>query len=329
MLNYIWAGLIITSLVFALASDFTDLQQDTYRNDEALPVTLELQESYDPDARRIPAVVRVDADTYERFYDVELPVDSAYTFEGTLIQTREGRQVSFGSAAQMPEPLSTIRSFTNDADEEEPLRGTLTRFEQNGRTIGTALSFNPVRFVKLNAIARAAFEFAETAVSIALGLIGILALWLGLLQIGEEAGLIESMVRVIQPVMRPLFPEIPDGHPAMGMIVLNLAANVLGLGNAATPMGIKAMEEMQELNPTKDTATNSMVMLLAINTSSVQLVPPTLLVAIMGLQINQLIFSIILATLISTIVGITAAKLFARLPGYRATDPKYQSAASE
>jgi spore maturation protein A len=324
MLNYIWAGLIITSLVFALATDVRDLQQDTYRNGEPVPVTLELRNGYNPDQRRIPVQVRINPNTYESFYAVDLSHDSLLTYTGTLIQTRDGRQVAFGAGADFPEPLATIRSFTNNQEDSEPLRGTLAGFNRTGGTVETALTFNPVRFVKLNAIARAAFNFAETAVSIALGLIGILALWLGLLKIGEDAGLIDSMVRIIQPVMRPLFPEIPEGHPAMGMIVLNLSANMLGLGNAATPMGIKAMEEMQELNPTEDTATNSMVMLLAINTSSVQLVPPTLLVAIMGLQINQLIFSIILATLISTIVGITATKLLERLPGYRATDPQRQ-----
>ncbi len=328
MLNYIWAGLIITSLVFALASDFRDIQQDTYRNGEPLPVTVDLRESYSADKRRIPVRVQIRPQTFEAFYGVDIPADSL-SYSGTLIQTQDGRQVAFGARASFPEPLLTIKNFTTDEDENEPLRGTLHRFDRTNGTIETTLTFNPVRFVKLNAISRAAFNFAETAVSIALGLIGILALWLGLLKIGEDAGLIESMVRVIQPVMRPLFPEIPDGHPAMGMIVLNLAANMLGLGNAATPMGIKAMEEMQELNPTDDTATNSMVMLLAINTSSVQLVPPTLLVAIMGLQINQLIFSIILATLISTIVGITAAKVLQRLPGYRASDPQERIASSK
>ena len=105
------------------------------------------------------------------------------------------------------------------------------------------------------------------------------------------------------------------------MIALNLCANVFGLGNAATPFGIKAMEELQKLNPSKDTATNSMVMLLAINTASMQLVPPVLLLALLGLQINQLIFPIILASLCSVVIAISAAKLYGRLPGYRASDP--------
>ncbi|HLT48650.1 MAG TPA: nucleoside recognition domain-containing protein, partial [Rubricoccaceae bacterium] len=167
----------------------------------------------------------------------------------------------------------------------------------------------------------AALDFAATAAEIALGLIGVLALFLGLLKIAEEAGVIYALVKLVRPVLRPLFPEIPDGHPALGMIALNLAANVFGLGNAATPFGIKAMEEMQTLNRTEDTATNPMVMLLAINTASVQLVPPVLLLALMGLQINELIFAIWITTGLSLLVAIVAAKVLGRLRGYRASDP--------
>ena len=186
--------------------------------------------------------------------------------------------------------------------------------------------FEPVRFVRLNAIGAAAIDFAETAAEISLGLIGVLALFLGLLKIAEEAGIIYALVRVVRPILRPLFPEVPENHPALGMIALNLTANVFGLGNAATPFGIKAMEELQTLNPSEETATNSMVMLLAINTASVQLVPPVLLLALMGLQINELIFSIIITTGLSLIIAITAAKLYQRVPRWRATDPYDQSA---
>jgi spore maturation protein A len=114
---------------------------------------------------------------------------------------------------------------------------------------------------------------------------------------------------------------VPEGHPALANITLNLLANVFGLGNAATPLGIKAMEDLQDLNPDDETASDDMVMLLALNTSSVQLVPPSLLVAIMGLQINQLIFSITLATLFSSIAGIAGALVLSKLPWFRATAP--------
>ena len=135
--------------------------------------------------------------------------------------------------------------------------------ELQGRLVGSAspsegtagVVFEPVRFVKLNAIAGAALDFAKTAAEIALSLIGVLSLFLGLLKIGEESGIIYKLVKLVRPVLRPLFPEVPADHPALAMIALCLTANVFGLGNAATPFGIKAMEELQKLNPSEDTAT--------------------------------------------------------------------------
>jgi spore maturation protein A len=181
-----------------------------------------------------------------------------------------------------------------------------------------------VRFVKLNAIAGAALDFAKTAAEIALGLVGVLALFLGLLKIAEDSGIVFGLVKVVRPILRPLFPEIPPDHPALGMIALNLTATLFGLGNAATPFGIKAMEELQKLNPSEDTATNSMVMLLAINTASLQLVPPVLLLALMGTQINTLIFPILTTSVLGLVVAVVATRLLGRLPGYRATDPHRQ-----
>lgn len=319
MLNYIWAGLIVFSLVFALFYDVRDLARDAYRNDADLPVALVLPDDYDPGARRTPVTVRLDPAEVAAFYGTDARPDSAYA--ATLIRTREGLQVRFAQDADLPEPLATIRDFTNAEDQQ--LQGTLVGAlpEAPGAVVPVALDFPAVRFVKMNAIAAAALDFAETAASIALSLIGVLALFLGILQIAEDSGIIYSLVKLVRPVLRPLFPEIPEGHPAFGMIALNMAANVFGLGNAATPFGIKAMEELQTLNPTDDTATNPMVMLLAINTASVQLVPPVLLLALMGLQINQLIFAIWIATGFSLVVAIVAAKLLGRLPKSRASDP--------
>src|SRR5690606_37019778 len=319
MLNYIWAGLIILALVFALVSDFRDVSRDTYRNEQPLPITLEYPDGYQPDARRVPVEIRIDPDEYRAFYGVEEAPDSSYG--GYVIRTQRGIQVRFDAEASLPAPLNRIRDFSASADDE--LQGTVTVQQHSADSSQTTatVQFSPVRFPRLKDITQAAFDFADTAAQLALGLIGVLALFLGLLKIAEAGGLIHQLVRVTQPIFRPLFPEIPDGHPAMGMIVLNLTANVLGLGNAATPLGIKAMEELQELNPTKDTATNSMVMLLAMNTASVQLVPPALLVAVMGLQVNELILPIILVTLLSLVVAISAARLLQRLPVFRSSGP--------
>jgi spore maturation protein A len=321
MLNYIWAGLIILSLVFAGASDAGDLAKDTYRNGQALPVGLAFPDGYDPVARRIPVEIRIDPGTFQSFYGAE--ATPAPSYAGYLLQTEEGVQLRFGAGSSFPQPLATIAGVSQSRDAE--LQGTLPGFTPPaataGATVPAAVVFAPVRFVKINAITAAAIDFAQTAAELALGLVGALALFLGLLKIAEDAGIIYAVVKIVRPVLKPLFPEVPENHPAFGMIALNLAANVFGLGNAATPFGIKAMEELQKLNPSDDTATNPMVMLLAINTASVQIVPPVLLIALMGLQVNQLIFPILITTGLGLIVAIVSAKLYARLPAWRRSDP--------
>ncbi len=309
MLNYIWAGLIVSSLVFALGRDVRDLTADRYRNGRPLPVALSFPEGQDPAARRVPVEIRIDPEEYARFYGTDRPPAASYS--GYLLRTREGTQLRFEKGAALPEPLATIAKVSRSRDEE-----------LQGRLVGSAgVVFEPVRFVKLNAISGAALDFAKTAAEISLGLIGVLALFLGLLKIAEDSGVIFALVKLVRPILRPLFPEVPPDHPALGMIALNLTATVFGLGNAATPFGIKAMEELQKLNPSEDTATNSMVMLLAINTAALQLVPPVLLLALMGTQINTLIFPILTTTVLGLLVAIVSARLLGRLPGYRASDP--------
>ena len=165
----------------------------------------------------------------------------------------------------------------------------------------------------IDAVTQAAIDMAKTAVEIAIGLIGIMALWLGTMKIAEESGLIRIIARAIRPITIRLFPDVPKDHPAIGSIILNMAANLLGLGNAATPLGLKAMEELQDLNPEKETATNAMCTFLAINTSSIQLILPATVVALMGAAANQIFITTILATGLSTIAAIIAVRFLERL----------------
>jgi len=318
MLNYIWAGLIALSLIFAAVYDTRDLLQNTYRNGDDLTVNLLFENRFDSDLRRQIITVKIERDEFSSHYGTDISRD--LVFDGVLVRTDEGVQVRFATDVLLPKPLDTIREMTSARDND--LRGPVSDFRLiSDSTAVLAVTFAPVRFVKMQAIADAALTMAETAVSLALGLIGVIALFMGLLQIAEKSGIIRALVRITQPLLRPLFPDIPKDHPAFGMIVLNLSANILGLGNAATPMGIKAMEELKKLSPDKETATDSMVMLLAMNTASVQLVPPILLVALMGLQINQLMFAIIAVTTISLAVAIISAKLLGKMKRYRKTDP--------
>ncbi|ACK69161.1 nucleoside recognition domain protein [Gloeothece citriformis PCC 7424] len=166
---------------------------------------------------------------------------------------------------------------------------------------------------KIDAVTEAAITSAETAVEIAIGLIGIMALWLGLMKIAEESGLVNVIARIVQPITVRLFPDVPPDHPAIGSIVLNMSANILGLGNAATPLGLKAMQELQSLNPKKDTATDAMCMFLAINTSSVQLILPATIIALMKSSASEIFLPTILATSLSTTAAITASISFSKM----------------
>jgi spore maturation protein SpmA len=174
---------------------------------------------------------------------------------------------------------------------------------------------------RLPAVTDGAFDGAKTAVTIALGLIGIMALWLGVMRLAERAGLVQKIARGLRPVMRRLFPDVPPEHPAMGSMVMNMAANMLGLGNAATPLGLRAMRDLETLNRRPGVATNAMCMFLAINTSSVQLIPTTaiaILVTAGSTRATQIIGTAFLATICSTIVGISAAKFFEKVRAFRA-----------
>ena len=172
----------------------------------------------------------------------------------------------------------------------------------------------------IEAVSTAAIEWAETAVELSLGLIGVMALWLGLMKIAEEAGIVRGMGLLVKPIMVRLFPEVPADHPAMGSIVANMAANFFGLGNAATPLGIKAMQELQDLNENKDEASNAMVMFLAINTSSVTLISSSTIAyrsAAGAANPADIIGPTIIATTVSTTVAIIACKVLEKLPKYK------------
>lgn len=170
---------------------------------------------------------------------------------------------------------------------------------------------------RIDEVTSAAFDSAGKAVTLAIGLIGLMAFWLGMMKIAEESQLITLISKLVKPVAIKLFPEIPSDHPAIGSMVMNISANMLGLGNAATPLGIKAMEDLESLNKHKGVATNAMCTFLAINTSSVQIIP------IMSLAIlkevgytnpTQIIGATLFATIISTLVAIISVKLLEKLP---------------
>ena len=166
------------------------------------------------------------------------------------------------------------------------------------------------------AVMDSTFDTSKTAFEISLGLTGVLSLWLGIMKIGEKGGVVDALARLLSPVFAKLFPDIPKGHPVTGSIFMNIAANMLGLDNAATPLGLKAMEQLQQLNPKKDTATNPMIMFLVLNTSGLTLIPVSIMVyrAQMGAQQPTDIFvPILLATFFSTLAGVVVTSIYQRI----------------
>jgi len=279
MMNVLWAGLIIISLLSAIGQDLNDELSQHWKNGQAIHATLSGNELHE--------VI------------IQLPTQSLYA-------DWQGQQLRLNNDQNLPPHWQAVA----EQQGKNPLRLSV---QPQGQSSGKVQIFLPeVHHVRLKAITEAAFDMAKFAIKLALGLAGIMALWLGLMRIAEQSGLIKKLVRLMRPLLAPLFPEIPKDHPAFGSISLNLTANLLGLGNAATPMGIRAMQQLQELNKNKEEASDAMCMFLALNTSSVQLLPPVTLIALLGAQSGELILPIILATLASTTAAIITAKLYAR-----------------
>jgi len=280
MLNKIWASLIILGISFALAQDVHDEVYNTHKN--GAPIQLSLLQLPSSSAELIL-------------------ITENKKLNATIL---ENKKILIHLDTQSPQYFLNVAAANN-----RKTSLTATILSQDNHTI--TLLLPDIHWQKLRQVTQAAFDTAEFAVKLALGLIGIMALWLGLMQIIEKSGLMNFLIKLVQPLLSWLFPNIPKNHPAFTSISMNMAANILGLGNAATPLGIKAMQQLQTLNHDKDKASDEMCMFLALNTSSVQLLPPVTLIALMGTQISELLIPIILATSCSTIVAVTTAKLFA------------------
>lgn len=287
-MNWIWGGLILVSIVFATASDIYDEIHDTHQNDRRYEARI-VGPSVTPgrQGQSISLILLPD----------NIQLTGIYQVHGSRQQIRVEHHPQLNRHWQ-----------SRYGDDKAPLTADIVA----GNTGVWELVLPPVRWQKLNSMMQAGFDMAEFAAKLALGLIGLMALWLGLMKIAEKSGLIDSLVRLVRPLLKHIFPDVPENHPAMGAISLNLSANILGLGNAATPMGIKAMQHLQELNDRKDTASDSMCMFLALNTSSVQLLPPVTVIALLGVHASGLFLSIFLATLCSTVVAFLAARWFAK-----------------
>ena len=311
MLNYIWLALLFLGIGAAVSTDIISNNDNRYRNNVPLTISIKFDSSFikNPE-KNCTAEIIIDKDRYNNFYSDKIEND--LIFSSNLVFSKESRCYSFHFVIDKNAPriLKDIASASGDKND---ISGTIVlRKTLNSTTFEAGLVFETVNFLKLKEVTNAALDYAGTAVNIALGLIGVMALWLGIMRIAESAGLITKFASALKPFTKRLFPEVPPDHPAMGAMIMNMSANMLGLGNAATPFGLKAMEELDSLNPEKGTATNSMITFLAINTAGMTLIPASAIAirAASGSSDPAIIIGTSLfGSFCATVAGILSAKL--------------------
>lgn len=319
MLNYIWISLLAAGILVALGSDLRDEFVNPYRNGIPLEATLQASEPYASVQTASGGFLIIGAAEYGSFYG--LPAPPAPVRQRVSVR----RDASGGATVLLLIDESSParwREMASASAEKDRLSGTLSivRVSAEGTNASVRVAFDPARFLRMKAVTAAALDYASTAVSISIGLIGVMALWLGVMSVAEAAGVLRVLTRLLRPLTQRLFPDIPVDHPALGAMIMNIAANMLGLSNAATPLGIKAMEELNKLNPRLGTATNAMVTFLAINTGGLILIPATAIAvraAAGSANPGLIIGTSIVGAGCATIAGVIASKLLQRFPAYR------------
>ncbi len=318
MLNKIWLGLIVIAVVVALGRDITELANDRFRNDSPIMLTAEKGLTIaGPNHYTAKAIItkRTLTDLYGKHETDSLKADTLLApVDLVTTSTKAIGTATITLPDGSPAILTDIAAANGDATK---LTGR-AQWTISDSTHTAVLRFTPlpVHFRIMSKVTNEGIlKMADTAVTIALGLIGVMTLWLGIMRIAEAGGLVTLVAKAVKPIMVRLFPDVPPEHPAMGAMVMNLAANFLGLSNAATPLGLKAMEELNKLNPVAGTATNAMCMFLTINTTALTLVPATVIAIRLSLgskDPSEIIMPTFLATLVSLILGVLFTRMIER-----------------
>jgi len=327
MLNYIWLSLIVLGIIVAVGYDIKDISSDNYRNGKDIPLILEFEEKVGMDLsphREYLCNAVIHTAALARFYglhrweDDSLDKTERLSASITPGEKNQGRLLvnTEKSAFEKWKEMAKIQG-----NSQQVLQGNVRIVKFEGRSALVNFQTDPIRFVTMNKVTNdGILHYAKVAVELAIGLIGIMALWLGVMRIAEESGLIAKLARALKPMTTRLFPDVPADHPAMGAMIMNLSANVLGLSNAATPLGLKAMEELNKLNKKLGTATDAMCTFLVINTSNVQLIPATVIAiraAAGSANPTEILGPAIVATTISTVVGVAVVKALAKVKFYK------------
>lgn len=316
MLNYVWLGLLMLGIGVALTTDVVDKTNNKYKNGEALNVEIVFDDSISVfQNKSYGASLKVSESNFNNFYDEKISSDVLQKVKITFDEDKQKWILFFLTDGNTPvfwKEMAKISGKEND------LTGKVIDLEKlDDQTFTGKVILEDISFAKMKEVTNSALDYAGIAVEIALGLIGIMALWLGVMKVAEEAGLIRIIANAMKPLTKFLFPDVPQDHPAMGAMIMNMAANMLGLGNAATPFGLKAMEELDKLNPNKGVATNAMCTFLAVNTAGLTLIPATAIAvrAAAGSSDPAIIIgTAIFGAFCATTVGITATKVLEKFP---------------
>jgi len=316
MMNYVWAALIFLGLAAALSSDIIDGTTDKYQSGKPLKAFVTYTDTvagiY---GKNVEAKIKIAKADFNNFYNESIPEDLEFSAQLSVDKKTNKTPLYIIVDKKLPEILTRMAKVNG---KEDDLSGELRIVQTKEGNLALAnIVFEKISFIKMKEVTNSALNYADTSVKIALGLIGIMAMWLGIMKIADEAGLIRILARALTPVTRFLFPDVPSDHPAIGSIIMNWSANFLGLSNAATPFGLKAMEELNKLNDKKDTATNAMCTFLALNTGGMTLIPATaiaLRAAAGSAEPAIIIGTSIFGSTCATIAGVMSAKLLEKFP---------------
>jgi len=313
LLNYVWLSLLFLGLASALYIDVSDLTKNTYKND--IPLNIVLQKDGTSSKNSFNFNIKISSADYNQFFGAKDTSDVFLKSVGSFTKDKKSVQLYITTNEATPKFLQTMAKASGKAD--DILAHAVIISQKDSVTYLAKIYFEKISFLAMKRVTNDSINIAGTAVQIALGLIGIMAMWLGVMKVAEQAGLIKIIANWLTPITKRLFPEVPPDHPAVGAMVMNISANMLGLGNAATPFGLKAMEELDTLNPNKGTATNSMVTFLAINTAGMTIIPATAIAvraAAGSADPTIIIATSLFGSTCATITGITVAKLFEKFP---------------
>jgi spore maturation protein SpmA len=316
MLNYVWLGLIVLGIGSALTIDLINKSENKFQNNVPIPAEIILNKPFSKDSSGTYQVnIRISALEFNSIYRTSLINNVAQPARLTYDKLKNKIFLYLIVNDSTPDIWKQMAKVTG---KEDDLNGIVI-FKKllSSEEVKANIIFEEVSFAKMRDVTNSTLDYAGTAVNIALGLIGIMALWLGIMKIAEDAGLIGIIANRLKPITKFLFPDVPSDHPAIGSMIMNISANMLGLSNAATPFGLKAMEDLDSLNPEKGTATNAMCTFLAINTAGLTFIPASAIAvrASMGSSDPAIIIGTsVFGATCATIAGIASAKILEKFP---------------